>query len=116
MNKDLKKISVYIASPYTLGDVAKNVHKQMQVADALIEHGFFPFVPLYSHFQHMCFPREYVEWIRLDNFWVEKCDCILRLTGESKGADEEVRLAEKNGIPVFHTVNEVVKYYWNNSV
>lgn len=38
-------ISVYIASPYTLGDIAVNVRKQMDVTDILISKGFLPFTP-----------------------------------------------------------------------
>jgi hypothetical protein len=49
----MEKIKVYIASPYTLGDVAVNVKRQLDCADELMNAGFAPFAPLYSHFQHM---------------------------------------------------------------
>ena len=98
---------VYIASPYTKGDVAVNVHKQMECADSLIALGFAPFVPLYSHFQHMFFPRPYEDWIKLDNEWVLSCDCLLRLEGESKGADLEVDLALINNIPVYYAIEKL---------
>lgn len=39
-------VKVYVASPYTLGDVAVNVKAQMDAADKLISLGFAPFVPL----------------------------------------------------------------------
>lgn len=99
---------VYIASPYTLGDVAVNVKKQMDVADELIGLGYAPFVPLYSHFQHMAHPRPYETWTRLDNVWVLVCDAVLRLPGESKGADAEVDLAKSNNIPVAYSIGELV--------
>jgi len=35
---------VYIASPYTVGDVAVNVKTQMDTADSLIEKGYCPIV------------------------------------------------------------------------
>lgn len=104
-------IKVYIASPYTLGDVAVNVKRQMDTADELIGAGFAPFVPLYSHFQHMAHPRPYAEWVRLDYEWLQVCDCVLRLDGESRGADDEVKLAEKLGLPIFHTIAQVMDYY-----
>ena len=104
-------IKVYIASPYTLGDVAVNVKRQMDAADELIDSGFAPFVPLYSHFQHMAHPRPYSEWIRLDMEWLSCCDCLLRLDGISKGADDEVKFAEELGLPVFHTVAQVADHY-----
>lgn len=99
--------AVYIASPYTKGDVAVNVKAQIDCADELITLGFAPFVPLYSHFQHMQHPRPYEDWTRLDNEWVLRCDCLLRLEGESSGADAEVELAVKNNIPVFYSIGEL---------
>lgn len=104
-------VKVYIASPYTLGDVAVNVKRQMDVADILIEEGFAPFVPLYSHFQHMAHPRPYGDWIKLDLEWVESCDCLLRLEGESTGADGEVVYAKELGIKIFYSLDELIQYY-----
>jgi hypothetical protein len=109
-------IKVYIASPYTLGDVAVNVKTQMDVADQLITLGFAPFVPLYSHFQHMAHPRPYQVWVKLDKEWVRVCNCLLRLPGESKGADDEVALAMSLGIPVFYSIEELVEYYKEQTV
>lgn len=106
-----RKAKVYIASPYTLGDVAVNVKTQIDVADQLIGLGFAPFVPLYSHFQHMAHPRPYEIWTELDNVWVLSCDAVLRLPGESKGADAEVTLAQNNNIPVFYSIEELIWWY-----
>ena len=100
-------MKVYIASPYTLGDVAVNVKVQMDMAHVLMNEGFFPFVPLYSHFQHMVHPRPYQDWINIDLEWVKSCDAVLRLDGESKGADGEVNFAEALGIPVFYTIKDL---------
>lgn len=41
---------------------------------------------------------------------IERCDAILRLKGESKGADNDVRLAKERGIPVFYDINEIPVY------
>ena len=38
---------------------------------------------------------------------IERCDAILRLTGESAGADNDVRLAHERGIPVYYHVDEI---------
>jgi len=100
-------IKVYIASPYTKGDIAVNVKRQLDAADKLIELGYAPFAPLYSHFQHMAHPRPYNDWLRLDFEWITVCDCLLRLNGESDGADQEVALAAKLGIPVVYSINEL---------
>jgi len=109
--ENVNMIKVYIASPYTKGDVAVNVKKQLDVANELIINGFAPFAPLYSHFQHMAHPRPYEDWIRLDLEWVKVCDCVLRLEGESTGADGEVDLAKKLNIPVFYSLNELYENY-----
>jgi hypothetical protein len=36
-----------------------------------------------------------------------RCDCLFRLPGKSSGADREVEFAEKHGIPVYRTYEEV---------
>lgn len=104
-------IKVYIASPYTLGDVAVNVKVQLDAVDELMDHGFAPYAPLYSHFQHMAHPRPYTDWINIDLIWVETCDCILRLPGVSTGADGEVAHATKFGIPTFYSIKELYEHY-----
>lgn len=109
--KPREKVKVYIASPYTLGDVAVNVKAQLDVADQLMTLGFAPFAPLYSHFQHMAHPRPYIDWIKIDLEWVESCDCVLRLKGESKGADGEVAYAKKLCKPIFYSIEELIAYY-----
>ena len=104
-------IKVYIASPYTKGDVAVNVKVQIDMVDELMNLGVAPFCPLYSHFQHMAHPRPYQDWIAIDLEWLPVCDCVLRLAGESSGADGEVKLANELGIPVFYSVEEMQAYY-----
>src|ERR1035438_10125519 len=109
----MRKLLVYIASPYTIGDVAMNVKRQIDMVDELMNLGFAPFAPLYSHFQHLVHQRPYQDWVEIDLVWVEVCDCVLRLKGESKGADGEVKLALELGKPVFYSVKELVEYYEN---
>ncbi len=103
--------TVYIASPYTLGDVAVNVKKQMDTASALIDMGVAPYWPVHSHFLHMVYPKSYEKWMEQCFHWLEKSDCVLRLPGESKGADREVQRAKELCIPVFYTLNEVFEYF-----
>ena len=104
------KIKVFIASPYTIGDVAVNVRTQIIAANKLIDLGFDPYVPLLSHFQHMMIPQPYEVWTELDIEWLKVSDCVLRLDGESKGADNEVRQAIKLGKPVFTTINNIIEF------
>ena len=99
---------VYIAGPYTNGDVAINVKNAFQAANELADNGFAPFVPHYTHFWHMMFPREYGYWLELDNQFLPCCDAVLRLPGLSNGADKEVELAIKLSIPVYKSISELI--------
>lgn len=102
-----KKLKVYIASPYTKGDMAVNVKNQIDCVDVLMSLGVVPFAPLYSHFQHMVHPRPYQDWIDIDLEWVSVCDCLLRLPGESIGADNEIDIARVLGKPVFFSIEDL---------
>ena len=106
-------IKVYIASPYTLGDIAVNVKRQIDTANELMDNGFAPLVPLLSHFQHMIHPRPYQDWVNNDLEWVTVCDCVLRLDGKSSGADGEVRLAKKLKIPIYYSLDKLYNAYSN---
>lgn len=103
--------SVYIAGPYTKGDVAKNVRNALEAANKLADLGFAPFVPHLTHFWHLVFPRDYEFWLRLDNTFLPFCDALLRLPGDSHGADEEVALANTKNIPVFYDVPTLLQHF-----
>ncbi|MGG7510020.1 DUF4406 domain-containing protein [Plantibacter sp. YIM 135249] len=38
---------------------------------------------------------------------LERCDAVLRLPGASKGADQDVEIARKRGIPVYTALEDV---------
>jgi type III secretory pathway component EscU len=38
---------------------------------------------------------------------LERCDAVLRIEGESKGADQDVRIARERGLPVYFRLEEV---------
>jgi hypothetical protein len=38
---------------------------------------------------------------------LERCDAVLRVPGESKGADQDVAIARQRGLPVFYKVEEI---------
>ena len=99
---------VYIASPYSIGDKDENVRAQIEVANELMDLGFVPFVPLLFHFQNKLMPRAEKDWLELDLEWLKSCDCVLRLDGESKGADAEVEQAEFLNMNVYNSVDELM--------
>lgn len=97
---------IYIASPYTKGDVAINVRQSVLVADELAATGFVPFAPLLFHFWHLISPQPYEFWTRMDMAWIDKCDAALRLPGDSSGADAEIARARDIGLPVYFGMEE----------
>jgi hypothetical protein len=96
---------VYIAGPYSQGDVAVNVRQALVAAEAVATMGAVPFIPHLSHFWHLVFPRPYAFWLEYDRQFLPDCQVLLRLPGESSGADHEVRVAETLGIPVVHSLD-----------
>lgn len=105
----MKKI--YIASPYTLGDKEYNVRRQIECADILMDKNFCIFTPLLSHYHNQIFERSYESWMKQDFEWIKVCDGLIRLSGESIGADLEVQFAKDNNIPVFYSINECINYF-----
>jgi len=106
MNK--KKKHIYIASSYSKGDGFVNTQRQIDCANKLIDMGYIPFSPLLmSVYLHAQIERDWQTWMDIDYSWVERCDGLIRLEGESKGADAEVEYAKKLGIPVFHSLEEI---------
>src|ERR1035441_10289212 len=102
---------VYVAGPYSNGDVARNVRNAYEAANRLADLGFAPFVPHATHFWHMLFPRPYEFWLDLDNQFLPFCQALLRLPGTSSGADKESQLAQTLGIPVFTEIDELVRHF-----
>jgi hypothetical protein len=100
-------MKIYIAGPYSKGDVAVNVKNAMDVANQLINIGHAPYCPHLTHFLHMHNPQPYEVWLELDNQFLPCCELLLRLPGESSGADKEVRLAESLNIPVVYSIEHV---------
>ncbi len=98
---------IFIASAYTQGDVAENVRRSMVAAHMLMALAHSPYCPLLSHFLHMHRPRPYEEWMALDRVWLAQCEAVLRLPGESAGADREERQARELGIPVYYSLSDI---------
>lgn len=98
---------IYVAGPYTKPDPCVNVNEHIKAADRLGDLGYAPLVPVLSHFWHTMSPHPYEFWIGIDLEFVRRCDAVLRLPGESAGADKEEALARRLNIPVFYSVEEL---------
>lgn len=115
------KPTVFIASPYTKGDPVMNANFQCRIFDRLLHDKLvLPVAPLWTHFQHVVFPRAYQDWIDYDQEMLKLYDCCLRLDAtfpelgylqhESTGADAEVEAFHQLGKPVFFSVDAL--YEW----
>lgn len=124
---------VYIAGPISRGDLRENVNQATAAFVELAKAGFAPMCPHWSVYSKPAFwftmgddPRRYLhcegtamgnddmthaDWLGVDLPWVAVSDAVLRLPGESKGADAEVSHAVSLQIPVFTRVSEVVSYF-----
>ena len=95
---------VYIAAPYSVGDRSENVRRAIDAATQILDAGHEPFCPLLSHFWDLIHPRPWEDWMRLDLAWLPFAEAVVRLPGESEGADTEADLARIHDIPVFEGV------------
>ena len=103
---------IYIAGPYSKGDTFMNIRHALTVAEELIAAGFEPYVPHLAGFWHYLSPHAYDYWMKRDEAWLLKCDALVRIPGESEGADKEVSVALLHSIPVLmenYDIQEVIK-------
>ena len=104
----MNKARVYIAGPYTQGDVAANVRAAIEAGNRLMEVGYLVYIPHLNHFWHFLFPHDWQTWINHDLAWLPLCHIFVRLPGESKGADLEENKAIELGLR-FATVEELAQ-------
>lgn len=103
-------ITVYIAGPMSQGDMKANVENAIAVADQVMNLGFAYYLPHLSFYVHSLFPQQYERWMWLDFHWLRKCDVLLRLPGQSSGADREVKEAKRLRIPVVYSIEELQEW------
>lgn len=120
---------VYIAGPISKGDLAHNVNQATAAFVALAKAGFAPFCPHWSVYAKPCAwshfgdglrvecvatwngndDMTHADWMGVDLPWVAASDAVLRLPGESTGADLEVGCAIEHGIPVYFSVELLIE-------
>lgn len=109
---------VYIAGPIAKpskkkGRYGKNIVPAMNAWANLWSAGYIPHCPHLSYFLENHLIKEWgvglshSEWMEQDYAWLLECDAVLRLPGDSVGADLEEAFARKNDIPVFYTITEL---------
>jgi len=100
---------VYVAGPYSGGDVALNVRRAILAGEALLARGHSSYIPHLTHFWQLLVPHAYEVWLEQDLVWLEQCEAVLRLSGESLGADREVAIARLRGIPVYDSLVDMAR-------
>jgi hypothetical protein len=121
MSLTKKPLMILIAGPYRSGThdapdrMAANLQALEQYALPLYRAGHLPMIgewvalpiiraagservgdPVYQEYLYPVASR-----------LLERCDAVLRIPGESKGADQDVRIAQQRGLHVFHKLEEV---------
>ena len=93
---------IYVAGPYSVGDTSANVRLAVQSGYRMRFHGVAAIVPHRNHLDELLgYGEDYNTWLAEDLEILSRCDAVVRLPGESPGADAEVAHAESLGIPVF---------------
>lgn len=101
-------IRVYVAGPYSIGNQEFNAKSMIDTSQMLLTLGYTPYCPLLTHWWHLEHPLEWAEWMRYHLKWLNVCDCLYRMAGESVGADIEVEYAKKIGIPVYYNMDQLL--------
>ena len=112
----MKKPIGFISGPFTEGDQFVNVRNAVLAAMQLEGLGILPMCPHLWAFWHFLKPEPYSFWMEMCLDWIPHCDFVLRLPGESPGADRETEEAKLHSIPVFYSIREVVEWIKENAI
>ena len=103
-------IKIYVAGPYSNGNIVDNVDIAIQYASELVDMGYAPFCPHLYHFVEIYNKKTWDSWMKIDLEFLSRCDVLIRIPGESIGADIEVAEAIKSGIPVLNNLEEAEEF------
>lgn len=98
---------IYVSSPYTKGDVSENIRRACFAGDEILKKGHIPLVPHLTHLWHLVSPKPWEDWMRIDSNLLSICDALLRLPGESKGADLEVIEAKNLCMIIYYSLEDI---------
>jgi hypothetical protein len=134
----MKKMRIYIAGPITKGDLCDNINRANEVFLALAKAGFAPMCPHWSCFSGVAWKGTilgteevvsvakanptsltHADWLAIDLSWLQMADALLRLPGESTGADMEEAHAKMLCMPIFRltragNIESVITKMWEH--
>lgn len=91
---------IYVAGPITSNPWGC-VRQATDAFSEIRDNGGVPFLPQLSVLHEMVAPQPYDQWLAYDLDVIRHCHALVRLPGESAGADNEVRFARTRPIPVY---------------
>lgn len=113
----MRPLKVYIAGPITRGDIRANVQAATDAFFSILAAGHAPLCPHWSVYANCdgvpdANPRglTHKSWVDICLPWVEAADVVVRLAGESAGADIECNYARVNGVPVCYGLDSLFEY------
>src|SRR3972149_2298987 len=113
----MKQLRIYVAGPYSpkncdlhsaIAIGYRNTEKAIEAGIEILKKGHIVFVPHLSHFMHVnknC-PLN-IPWYTVDNSFLEHWAEALYYLSPSTGADAELALAQKLGLKVFYSLEEI---------
>ncbi len=98
---------IFISGPYANPDPVVNTRNAILAGEEVARLGHIPFIPHLNIQWHMICPHEPDFWYQYDLKWLAICDAILRLPGESLGADREIEYALSKRKKIFYGIAEL---------
>jgi hypothetical protein len=105
---NLRKELVYVAGPISKGPFDEHLRAAVHAGDTIMGKGHAAIVPQLSMLWQFISPHTWKEWLEMDEIIIGRCDYLLRLPGESTGADREVSFARGRGIPVYYELPDLI--------
>lgn len=99
---------IYISGPITRGDKIHNHHQAILAHRELIKLGFSVINPMVSMTYEWNSEIPHEAWLENDLPHVAAAEAVLRLPGESLGAEMECLYAEECGVPIYTSVEDLI--------
>lgn len=109
-----RRMRVYISGPISSGGydaLYGNLKNGIVLWRELVRLGFAPYCPHMNDLGYIV--TEPVTWedaLEVDEEWVDASEVMLRMPGESRGAEREEQFCYDKGIPVVFSVEELLKF------
>ena len=110
----MRKKRIFIAGAYSAPDVISvfdNMRRGMDLAYRTVQAGYAVFCPWQDHHYSLTGPMTLEQYYENTLAWLEVSDallCVPEGLEQSRGAQKEIARAAELGIPVFHTLHDLM--------